>query len=270
MSNVSQTEAPGARPLPGRSVDRLAATALSYVAYRQRETERGIVAERVAQLQRAVTEGTTAEALTTIRQMMRAGIPPDEITDQYVPAVARQLGDLWCADEIGFATVTIGVARLQGLLREIEAMTVLQRRAACDGASLLILVAEGIDHTLGAMVLGGQLRRAGHAVRLILAADPRAVMAAIGATQFEAVLISAPDGTPPERLKPLVRAVKEGTRQPPPVVIGGTIIDHARKAGTDILALTGADHATSNPDEALRLCGLTGERRDGCDQGPGY
>jgi methanogenic corrinoid protein MtbC1 len=269
MSNVSQTEARGGRPLPGDNVDRLAATVLSYVACRQTGKARGIPAGHLHDLQEAVTAGSTGDALATIRRMVRDGIAAEEIADLYVPAVARQLGDMWCTDRIGFATVTIGVARLQGLLRELEAMATVRRRVGRGGASLLVLVAEGIDHTLGAMVLSGQLRRAGHGVRLILGAAPEAVTEALGATLFEAVLISAPEGTRAERLRPLVRAVRAGDRPRVPVVIGGTILDQMRRAGTDILALTGADHATSDIAEALRLCGLAAESRGRTEAVPG-
>jgi methanogenic corrinoid protein MtbC1 len=269
MPNVLQTEAPEARLLPGQSLDHLAATALTFVAHRQRDTGRGIIAERAAQLQQAVTEGSTAEAFAVVRQMARAGIAPADIADLYVPAVARQLGDLWCSDEISFATVTIGVARLQGLLREIEALAVLPRRAGHAGFSLLVLVAEGVDHTLGAMVLTGQMRRAGHAVRLILGAQAEAVTTAVSATRFDAVLISAPRGTSAGRLKPLVNAIRTASAKPPPVVIGGTVLDAARDDGADILVLTGADHATCDPNEALRLCGLVAMTRDGVDRRQG-
>lgn len=269
MANVSQTNAPGVRSLPGRSVDHLAATALTFVAHRQREPGRGIIAERAAQLQQAVTDGSTTEALAVIRQMARAGIAAADIADLYVPAVARQLGDMWCSDEISFATVTIGVARLQGLLREIEAMAAPPRRAGNAGLSLLVLVAEGVDHTLGAMVLTGQMRRAGHAVRLILGAEAEAVTTAVSATRFDAVLISAPRGTSAGRLRPLVGAIRAASGTPLPVVIGGTVLDAAREDRVDILALTGADHVTCDPNEALRLCGLTAMTGDGVDRRQG-
>lgn len=266
MSDVSQTERPQARFLPGRSVDQLAARALRFVAHRPGRESRGLIAQCVTQLHRTVTEDGSAAALAAVRQMVKAGIRPEDIAERYIPAVAIRLGEQWCSDEMGFATVTIGVARLQGLLREIEEMMPPPRRDARAGASLLVLVAEGVDHTLGAMVLTGRLRRSGHAVRLILGAEPGVVRAALRETLFDAVLISAPRGTSAAMLRPLVDAARDAVPTAPPVVIGGSVLEQERDPGADILTLTGADHATCDPDEALRLCGLAGPGRNSLDR----
>jgi hypothetical protein len=161
MSDLSQTKAPGGRTLPGGSVDRLATRALSCVARRQQTSGPVVIAARQAQLLEAVVSSDPAAVQAAVRDMMRAGIAPDVIADRYVPEVARRLGEMWCSDETGFAVVTIGAARLQGLLRVLEGMAGPQRRAAGGGVSLLVIVPEGIHHTLGAMVLTGQMRRCG-------------------------------------------------------------------------------------------------------------
>lgn len=268
-TDVSQTEAQGAGQLPGESVDQLAAKALTLVAHRQRRAGGGTIAHFVAQLQRAVTTGGTTDGVSTLRHMIEAGVRPEDIADHYIPAVARRLGDLWCEDEVGFATVTIGVARLQGLLRDLEDLAGARGTEEPGGAALLIVVASGVYHTLGAMVLTGQLRRQGHAVRLMLGAEPDAVAVAVRQARFDAVLVSSADGAPAEGVRRLVHAVKNATGSPPPVVIGGTVLETAAEIGADILTLTGADHATCDPNEALRLCGLTTDTRDGFDRGQG-
>lgn len=269
MTDVSQTEALGAGPLPGDSVDQLAAKALTLVANRQRRAGAVVLSKHVNQLQDAVANGSAGSGLIVIRLMIEAGIRSEDIADHYIPAVARRLGDQWCEDEIGFATVTIGVARLQGLLRDLDDMTGLERMAEPAGASILVVVGANVYHTLGAMVLTGQLRRAGHAVRLLLGAEPEAVSAAVRQARFDVVMLSAADGATAESIRRLVIAVKTATGAPPPVVLGGTVLESTAEIGTDILELTGADHATSDPNKALTLCGLTSETRDGFDRGQG-
>lgn len=268
-TDVSQTEAQGAGQLLGESVDQLAAKALTLVAHRQRRAGGGPIAQLVVQLQKAVTTGGNAEAQAALRHMMESGVRPEDIADHYIPAVARRLGDLWCEDEVGFATVTIGVARLQGLLRDLEDIAGMRRDEEPAGAALLIVVAAGVYHTLGAMVLTGQLRRQGHAVRLMLGAEPDAVAVAVRQARFDMVMVSSAEGAPAEGVRRLVHAVKNATGAPPPVVIGGTVLETASEIGADILTLTGADHATCDPNEALRLCGLTTDTRDGFDRGQG-
>jgi hypothetical protein len=47
------------------------------------------------------------------------GVSQEEIVDVLIPAIARRIGEDWCADRTSFADVTIGVGRLQQLVREI-------------------------------------------------------------------------------------------------------------------------------------------------------
>jgi methylmalonyl-CoA mutase cobalamin-binding subunit len=201
--------------------------------------------------------------------MVEVGIPPEEIADHYIPAVARRLGEMWCEDEVSFATVTIGVARLQGLLRDLEDIAGMARMDEPEGASLLVVVAAGVYHTLGAMVLTGQLRRRGHAVRLLLGPEPEAVAVAVRQARFDAVLISASDGGSAESVRQIVHAVKTATGAAPPVVIGGTILVSEDLTGADIRSLTGADHVTSDPTEALHLCGVMTSTHDVAHRGHG-
>jgi methanogenic corrinoid protein MtbC1 len=268
-TDVSQIEVQAAGQLPVESVDQLAAKALKLVASRQRRAGGGPIAQLVVQLQKAVTTGGTADAQVALRHMIGSGVRPEDIADNYIPAVARRLGDLWCEDEVGFATVTIGVARLQGMLRDLEDLAGMQRDEEPEGAALLVVVAAGVYHTLGAMVLTGQLRRQGHAVRLMLGAEPDAVAVAVRQARFDMVMVSSAEGAPAEGVRRLVHAVKNATGTPPPVVIGGTVLETAAEIGADILTLTGADHATCDPNEALRLCGLTTDTCDGLDRGQG-
>lgn len=269
MSDVSQTEALGAGTLPGESVDQLATKAISLVARRQRRASAGVMAKLVLRLQVAVAGGRPSDGLATVRRMVDAGIPPEEIADHYIPAAARQLGEMWCEDEVSFATVTIGVARLQGLLRDLEDIAGMARMDEPEGASILVVVASGVYHTLGAMVLTGQLRRQGHAVRLLLGPEPEAVAVAVRQARFDAVLISAAEGVSAESVRLIVHAVKTATGAAPPVVIGGTILASMDVAGANIQSVTGADHATSDPNEALRLCGLMTDIPYGGNRRPG-
>jgi MerR family transcriptional regulator, light-induced transcriptional regulator len=86
--------------------------------------------------------------------MGAAGIRREDIADFYVPEVARRLGAAWCEDRTSFADVTVGTARLQGLLREIGPDWFSDARLG-DRPPVCVLVVVSRDefHTLGAMVL---------------------------------------------------------------------------------------------------------------------
>lgn len=194
---------------------------------------------------------------SVMKDLLSGGMRPEDIADFYIPKLARQLGDQWCADTLGFVAVTIGVSRLQMMLRELAP-------SRLDGpgfASIMLIVPQGDDHTLGAVVLAGQLRRKGFSVCLLLGPHTDEVAARIQQTQFQSVFISASQREELETLRGIVEAAKTATLQTPPIVIGGTILDV--ETAMNVTTLTGADHATKRPDEALKLCGLRAHFQDG-------
>jgi methylmalonyl-CoA mutase cobalamin-binding subunit len=242
-------------------VDVLAARALTLVARKTSRTPRALVPLFLEQMHEAAVNGDRADFATLLRQMELAGIRREDIADHYVPAVARRMGDLWCEDRMGFAAVTIGVSRLQGFLRDLGPEWRADKAADPDAPALLVIVSVDVYHTLGATVLAGQLRRRGLSVRLLIGARPDDVAPAMRQSCVDAVLISSSYGESLETLRRLVDAVRAAQTRTMPVVIGGTITDTGRAVGADIKALTGADHVTSDLQEALDVCGMTSTRR---------
>jgi methylmalonyl-CoA mutase cobalamin-binding subunit len=184
--------------------------------------------------------------------MMAAGVSWEEVVDTYIPAAARRLGELWCIDEVSFVDVTVGTARLQSMLRDLG--PVWSQETASDplAPNVLLIVRQDAYHTLGAMVAAEQLRRSGVSVRLSLGASDDLVVEMVGSKRFDAVLISAASSERLESVRDLVKKVRMAMRPAAPIVVGGTMLDTDR----DVEIITGADFVTSNPQEALRLCGL--------------
>ena len=133
----------------------------------------------------------------------RAGVSAEDMADHFIPAVARSLGDLWCSDQLGFADVTIGVARLQAMLRDFGDTWSGDHGMNPDASTVLLVVLDGAYHTLGAFVIAGQLRRKGLSVRVFLAANPENIAEACRMTQYDAVFISSNVGENLEKLRKL-------------------------------------------------------------------
>lgn len=260
MPEKSRTESLAASHDAVGQERRLAGPVLSAVAAGEMADTTILRQDFLTDLHAAAVSTASIPLAPLIKRMTVAGITAADIADRYIPAIARTLGDLWCDDSIGFAVVTIGVARLQGLLREIGPEWQADRHADGDAPGLLVVVGPDVFHTLGAMVLTGQLRRRGLSVRLLFDATPETLGPILRQARFDAVLISASDGETLESLRRLVATVKSATFVAPPVVIGGTILDQAADGLVDIAALTGADFVTRDLDEALSLCGLGPDR----------
>ncbi|WP_296424631.1 B12-binding domain-containing protein [Yoonia sp.] len=208
----------------------------------------------------AALSAQSAACAVAIREAVSAGTCPEDIADFYIPELARRMGDAWSRDALGFASVTIGVSRLQAMLRDLGPSWAGDSSADAGAPSIMLVVPHDVHHTLGAMVLAGQLRRKGFSVRVVLGANPEDVTCRMQRTKFHAVFISAAPCETWEALRRLVGVVKTATDQSPPVVIGGSLL--AVETDQSIIAFTGADYATTQSAEAIRLCGLGTHSRD--------
>lgn len=188
--------------------------------------------------------------------LMRSGVAAVTVAEDHIPAAARWIGEQWMQDEVSFADVTISVSRLQTLLRCLDEGPRPGRSGVSRQPGVLLLVSHDNDHTLGAMVLLGQLRRQDCSVRLLLGARPDTLSEKIAGMHFDAVMISAAQGNRMETLRRLVLAVRRAGEDGP-IVIGGSIVG----SEPELCRRTGADHAEKDLQRALKLCRLTGKLR---------
>jgi methanogenic corrinoid protein MtbC1 len=239
-------------PEAGSTVETLASRALGVLASK-RISAASLLSERfLDELSAAVRSGDGTQSRVIVRDMMEARIRAEDIADFYIPEVARRLGAAWCEDGLSFADVTIGSARLQGLLKDIGSHWTDDRRLDPDAPAVLVVVLADEFHTLGAMVLCGQLARMDVSVKLAMGHAESDLLRIVASGHFDAILISAAQGERLATLRKLIEKIKAASVRPTPVVIGGSVVTRV----ADIKTQTGADHATTDPKEALRACGL--------------
>lgn len=236
----------------GSQVETLASRALGVLASK-RISAASLLSERfLDRLGRAVLSLEPGDRRDVVREMLDTGIRLEDIADFYIPEVARRLGAAWCEDGLGFADVTIGAARLQGLLKEIGAAARAEGPLDPDAPGVLVVVLADEFHTLGAMVLCGQLARLGISVKLAMGHDESDVLRTVAVGQFDAIFLSVSQDERLVPLRKLVENIRAASLRPLSVVIGGSVVTRV----ADIKSRTGADHATTDAREALRACGL--------------
>ncbi|MCF2871557.1 hypothetical protein L0664_10825 [Octadecabacter sp. G9-8] len=253
QSRTNRTDPLGAVKSP--SVDALATKALSLVAERNAKAAQDFDPDVGTRLRDAAAESSHNPVPEVINQMLEAGIPAESIACIYIPYAARQMGDDWCDDTLSFARVTIGTARLQASLRTLGADWASHGYSEDpnDDKGVVAIIAKDPFHTLGAMVLCGQLRRLGLSVRLAMGATSQELRAIFVTTRFDAALISASSSESLDSLKECVDVVRQSSSICPPIIIGGNILDQ----DADVQSLTGADYTTNDPLKALEHCGIT-------------
>lgn len=190
---------------------------------------------------------------SVIARSLGMGISQTDLADKYIPAVAHRMGEMWCADTLGFAEVTIGVARLQAMLRDLGPEWIADNTARANAPLVLIVTHRGAQHTLGAVILGGQLRRRGCSVRMALDSTREALAQMVPRIRFDAIFISASQSESLEKTRKMVDFFRSLDAKLPPIVLGGGLVDQQG----DIASLVGVDIVTSNIDEAIEKCSLT-------------
>ena len=184
--------------------------------------------------------------------LRRARVSFEVLADVYIPEVARRLGQDWEADRVSFAEVTIGTARLQAILRDIGANWQADGRIGQGRASILLVVPTGEQHSLGALVAAGWLRRKGISVCLRMGLQPAEAGDLLAARRFDAAMISVACHERLELCTKLVKTLKDASQNTLRVAVGGAIVGQ----GGELATIPEADIVTNDLSEAVEVLGL--------------
>ncbi len=89
------------------------------------------------------------------------GVPLDELCTRLLTPAARLLGEMWVEDLCEFTDVTLGLWRLQHVLREFSEAARDERRPAQRGLRILLVPTPGEQHSFGITMVGEVFRQAG-------------------------------------------------------------------------------------------------------------
>lgn len=232
----------------------LALKALSVLA--SKEKNRGLAhrseAERIQEICDAFVHPDEKRRYAVVSKLIASGITSREIIEHYVPLAATRLGEGWVDDTLTFGQVSIGAARLQETVRALGERKQGVTATVPLGHRVLIAIPAQEDHTLGAFIAAGQLRRHGHWVHMAIGQDEDEIAAAAETHGFGMIGLSGGGRKALEPIKRLVDKLRRTRGPRAPIVIGGNICN----IGLDLCACTGADLATTSPRKALEFCGL--------------
>jgi hypothetical protein len=208
--------------------------------------------ELIASLVAASLSGTKAAFADLLSEIRRSRISRSALSDVYIPLAARRMGEAWLDDELSWIDVTIGVSRMQSLLREIGAAWVADQASDGGHGTVMFILPEHEQHTLGPMVAIGQLRRFGISVCLRIAPGPGELRDLMAARRFDGIIISVATR---EKLRSVARTVEllrtiKGS--PAPIIVGGAVMSGVE----DPASCTGADFSANDIGAALEVMGL--------------
>jgi methanogenic corrinoid protein MtbC1 len=225
----------------------LASTVISVLSEKPVPHTRALRMSVVQKIVRACLRTGAFDAAALAADLVDERTTAEQIVDHYIAEAARSLGIMWEADTIGFADVTIGSARLQGLIATLAC-----RWRPCDmaGPSVLFVSMKGDTHTLGAQIAVTQMRRAGADVHLLFGPDHTELLTAMARGNHDMVMFSCsrPDGL--ATIAHLVIRMRAGHIGTPPIALGGLVLHLTDR----VKERTGVDVVTNDIRVAMRLC----------------
>ena len=184
--------------------------------------ERRVTAEDVAVFAELVLHEDDLAVRDCVISLQDRGVPADAIFLDLLSPVARHLGEMWERDLCTFTEVTIGLGRLQKVLRENS--TAFGQFNGSDqsapGRRILLLPCPGEQHTLGLSVVAELFHRASwDVVTCFLATDAAAVMVKKDWYDVVGFSLGREDGA--ERLRAAIALVRQVSQNPHIAIIAG-------------------------------------------------
>ena len=209
-----------------------------------------------------VLNATDAAVFASIDGWRERGLSMTSLyLDLFAPA-ARHLGVLWAEDRCDFATVTVGLGRLQRLLREYSPAFGTEIEHPPNGRRILLAQPSDEQHSFGLSMVAEFFRRAGWEVLGGVGGAVQDPSAQVAREWFDAVGFSIGSETRINWLKQRIATVRSTSRNRSVVVmVGGPLFSlHpglAREVGADASGHEGG----SAPDQAEALLVASAARR---------
>lgn len=232
----------------------LVESALRSVATHKTHTRPATRSEWVRYLCEELVAESETSYQAVMSDMVLNGFDSEDIYHCIVPDAARQLGEMWLYDEATFMEVTTGASRLQGLMRERSAGDngFWMDRSIPLGQSILLVIPQYEDHSLGAFVAADQFRRHGVWVHLAIGMEISELINLVAGGRFSMVGFTLASSKGLDDLTGIVSGIRAGVPECPPLVIGGNVVDEVSGVAERI----GATHAVKSVREAIERCHL--------------
>jgi len=232
----------------------LVESALRSVASHKNHAKPASRLEWVRHLCDALISGSDTAYRSVITDLVLNGFEQDEIYQTIVPDAARHLGEMWLHDETTFVEVTTAATRLQCLLREkkTDDNRIGMDRSIPLGQSILLVIPQFEDHSLGAFVAADQFRRHGVWVHLGIGMESEEVVNLVANGRFAMVGFTLSNGNSIDKMTCMLSDIRAGVSHCPPLIIGGNVVEQC----STVADQTGATYAVKSVREAIERCSL--------------
>ena len=194
-----------------------------------------------------VLELETCALMTHIEAIIGRGVPVKTVFVDLLAPVARRLGEYWDEDVCDFVAVTMGLWRLQEIVREISARSPVPARRGVAKTAVFAPM-PGEQHSFGAVMVEELFRRSGWATECVQEGDGGELLALLAAQPFDMIGLTLTCETGVEVLPTFIGSIRRVSRNRAIVVmVGGRVF-----ADDPELAIrVGADGTAPNANQAV-------------------
>lgn len=220
-------------------------------------------AHDVEEFARLVLESDEDAAQACVETLLARGVTVEAVFHDLLAPTARHLGELWNQDLCDFTEVTLGLGRLQRVLRETSAQLALPAVAGParePDRRILLLPSPGEQHTFGLVMVAEFFRRAGWDVTGGPWENGEDAATLVGSEWYDVVGFSLGHDGHVDRLAQCIAAVRQASRNGHVVImVGGSLLGQrpevVQRVGADLYAADGR-HAPAMAERIVSRHGM--------------
>jgi methanogenic corrinoid protein MtbC1 len=191
-----------------------------------------------------------AALLEEVDSYMVEGASVETVCLDLLAPAARRLGEMWERDECDFIDVTMGLWRLQEVMREIAARAPNERAFLCAPRSALFSPMPGDNHNFGALMIEEVFARAGWQSEALIKPERRELLDRLARQPFDLVGLTLTRDCPSAALTNLIKAMRNVSANPDIFIfVGGRMINE----NPHLVVEVGADGTGADALSALEM-----------------
>jgi MerR family transcriptional regulator, light-induced transcriptional regulator len=191
-----------------------------------------------------------AGLLEEVNAFIKDGVSVETVCLDLLAPAARKLGEMWEHDECDFIDVTMGLWRLQEVMREVAAQAPAERDFPCAPRSALFSPMPGDNHNFGALMIEEVFARAGWQSEALIKPERRELLDRLARQPFDLVGLTLTRDCPSAALSNLIKAMRNVSANPDIIIfVGGRMINE----NPDLVAEVGADGTGADALAALEM-----------------
>ena len=196
-------------------------------------------------------ENDTPNLLEEVDKFIAEGVSVDAIYIDLLAPAARQLGEMWENDDCDFVDVTMGLWRLQEVMREISERAPIEPVDESDNPyRVLFAPLPGDEHYFGAMMMDEVFARAGWKSTVMTKPLRKELLDAVSRESFDVVGLTLSRDCTSAAISNLIKAIRGVSANPNlSILLGGHMINH----NPAIVAEVGADGTGADARAALEV-----------------